>query len=161
MPFVRAGEKLPWSTREGLFRERASPSRHREKRNSSSAGIPRDAQGCSSYKRQPPTPAPAAVAERENEREKGGMKRSRGGQPGTLHHCFPLLRRQSCGERRGEERRHSPLHLLSDNVTTCRGKIHRNHLKLELSNGLSSDLDGFLRPCTMVLHMYTHPFWHQ
>lgn len=44
--------------------------------------------------------------ENEREREKGGMKRSRGGllilrQPGTLHHCFPLLRRQSCGEGRG------------------------------------------------------------
>ncbi len=45
-------------------------------------------------------------AERKWEREKGGMKRSRGGllilkQPGTLHHCFPLLRRQSWGEGRG------------------------------------------------------------
>lgn len=152
-------EKLPPPTREGLFRERASPSRHREKRNSSSAGIPRDAQGCSSHgtahtnashqqQQQQRQRMGGRVREREREAErKRERERERGNetqQRGAAHseaarHITSLLSTPEEAELWRGERRHSPLHLLSDNVRTCRGKIHCNHLKLLLWNGLSSD----------------------
>lgn len=82
--------------------------------------------------------------ENERERERGNETQQRGAAHSeAARHITSLLSTPEEAELWRGERRHSPLHLLSDNVRTCRGKIHCNHLKLLLWNGLSSDWDGF------------------